>query len=489
MRVRKDVYQLPSGDQTLYWYARAVERMQALPQADPMSWTYQAAIHGINSLPPGMSGLWAECQHSTSFFLPWHRMYILNFERIVAMHVAELGGPADWALPYWNYTTSDPATLALPPEFRDPTLPGGASNPLYVALRNPIANSGGAVLGPRDVDLSTCLRSGGTTSPGGFFGGPPAAHFGHLPGTLELIPHNAVHVQVGAIAGGLMADPDLAALDPIFWLHHSNIDRLWEVWRNCDPWHQDLTSAYWLTGVPFQFHDATGTLISMQTADVLNLADPLLDYTYSDTSCPIAFRVTRPGPGAPAPAGPAAPAPPGPGAIAVAASATQMTAPQHELVGATRSAVRLGDQVAHVDIPTPVTPHAFSLAAGNQVPAAAAPARQLVQNVTLQLEQVTSSDVAPTYDVFLNVPNGDDPNQHDDRFVGRVAMFGIAQASDPQGLHGGGGQSFAFDITKLYHHLDDLHKIDPQKLRVSFVPVSTIGSPHVTVGRISVYFA
>jgi hypothetical protein len=29
---------------------------------------------------------------------------------------------------------------------------------------------------------------------------------------------------------GWMLDPSLAALDPIFWLHHANVDRLWEVW-------------------------------------------------------------------------------------------------------------------------------------------------------------------------------------------------------------------------------------------------------------------
>jgi hypothetical protein len=68
-------------------------------------------------------------------------------------------------------------------------------------------------------------------------------------------------------------------------------------------------------------------------------------------------------------------------------------------------------------------------------------------------------------------------------------MFGIKQASDPRGPHGGGGQTFAFDVTQLYHRLADLGEIDPQNLRVSFVPVSPLGVPHVTVGRISLYFA
>jgi tyrosinase len=480
MRERKDVYNLPPGDQTLDWYAKAVTAMQALPQTDPRSWLYQANIHGVNPLPTGMAGLWAECQHSTSFFLPWHRMYVLNFERIVAQHVESLGGPSDWALPYWNYTTSDPATLALPPAFRDPTLPNGLPNPLYVAQRNPDANAGDPVLSARDVDLR-CLRASGTTSPGGFFGGIPSAHFGNLPGAVELIPHNAVHVQVGLISGGWMIDPDLAARDPIFWLHHSNIDRLWEVWLNCDPMHQNLTTAYWLTGVTFQFHDSSGTPITMLTSDVLNLAAPLLDYKYSDATCPIAFTITRPAAAVPGPSGPGAAAPVGIGA--------PMTANQSELVGATLSAVRLDDQVAHVDLPTPITPRAFHLAVAKSAPPATATARQLVDRVTLHLDQVTSSDVAPTYDVFLNVPVGGNPNDHEDRFVGRVAMFGIKQASDPRGLHGGGGQNFAFDITPLYHHLADLGEIDPKNLRVSFVPVSPIGKPHVTVGRISLYFA
>ncbi len=162
---------------------------------------------------------------------------------------------------------------------------------------------------------------------------------------------------------------------------------------------------------------------------------------------------------------------------------------QQELVGATPSAVHLGDQITHITLPTPVTPHAFRSARDKRAVPATATAKQLVQHVTLHLEQVTSSDVAPTYDVFLNVPPGEDPNKHEDRFVARVAMFGIKQASDPRGAHGGGGQNFAFDITKLYHHLDDAREIDPKNLRVSFVPVSPLGKPSVTIGRLSLYFA
>ena len=225
----------------------------------------------------------------------------------------------------------------------------------------------------------------------------------------------------------------------------------------------------------------------MRTADVLNLADPLLDYRYSDVTCPAPFKVAGAGPAAPI--HPGTPAPPGPGTPAPAGMRIPVSTLQQELVGATRSAVHLGDQITQVTLPTPVTPRAFRLARDKYAVPATATARQLVQHVTLQLEQVTSSDVAPTYDVFLNVPPGEDPNKHEDRFVARVAMFGIKQASDPRGAHGGGGQNFAFEITKLYYDLADLGEINPNNLQVSFVPVSPVGKPSVTVGRISLYFA
>ncbi len=58
-------------------------------------------------------------------------------------------------------------------------------------------------------------------------------------GFLEHSPHDNVHGDIGGalnnvfnnrLAQGLMSNPCTAALDPIFWLHHANIDRLWEVW-------------------------------------------------------------------------------------------------------------------------------------------------------------------------------------------------------------------------------------------------------------------
>jgi tyrosinase len=43
--------------------------------------------------------------------------------------------------------------------------------------------------------------------------------------------HNGVHVWVG----GTMSDIATAAYDPLFWAHHTMIDRLWRVWQLSNP--------------------------------------------------------------------------------------------------------------------------------------------------------------------------------------------------------------------------------------------------------------
>jgi tyrosinase len=62
-----------------------------------------------------------------------------------------------------------------------------------------------------------------------------------------------------------MTDPDTAALDSIFWLHHANIDRLWATWLvdtganpSTRPWHCRS----------FRLRDATGSSVRMRVQEV-----------------------------------------------------------------------------------------------------------------------------------------------------------------------------------------------------------------------------
>ena len=43
-----------------------------------------------------------------------------------------------------------------------------------------------------------------------------------------MAPHNGVHVWVG----GVMALVPQAPAHPVFWMHHAECDRIWEIWRD-----------------------------------------------------------------------------------------------------------------------------------------------------------------------------------------------------------------------------------------------------------------
>src|SRR4029077_15681289 len=131
-------------------------------------------------------------------FLPWHRMYLYYFERIVRAAVIAAGGPASWSLPYWNYEKGFPSNT-LPVPFRSPRKADGSANHLYVGARNSLLNGGGQ-LPPRITSSSAAMSLVPFTGtlPRGFGGGvTPAVHQGRSTGQLENQPHNVIHDLVG----------------------------------------------------------------------------------------------------------------------------------------------------------------------------------------------------------------------------------------------------------------------------------------------------
>ena len=59
-------------------------------------------------------------------------------------------------------------------------------------------------------------------------------------GQVDLQPHGLGHVETG----GFMASFFTAGLDPVFWMHHANVDRLWETYAH------DLEHGYPFTDGP-----------------------------------------------------------------------------------------------------------------------------------------------------------------------------------------------------------------------------------------------
>ena len=247
-------------------YKTAITAMRALPASNPRSWAYQAAIHGTTVMPALTA--WNTCQHGNFFFLSWHRMYLYWFERIVR----SMSGVPSWALPFWNYrpTPADPAAAnrVLPLPFRNPA---NATNPLFTANRNATINNGTGSLSATICDPSVALAQTAFTGPAVNFGGNPSGS-----GQLENRPHNNVHVAIG----GWMGDPRTAAQDPIFWLHHANIDRYWNVWLKQGGGRADPTNNTTWRNRVFTFFRENGTQVTMTACDILN-ASAQLHYTYA----------------------------------------------------------------------------------------------------------------------------------------------------------------------------------------------------------------
>ena len=474
---------LDRWDPILLWYARAVAVMRARPLNDPTSWRYQAAIHDYirqidplatpGDVMPSMAEqqrFWRQCQHSTWFFLPWHRMYLSCFERIVAAAVVSLGGPDDWALPYWNYSPDQADARRIPRAFRDAQTPDGVPNPLRITNRNPGVNSGGVVADDDEVDIEVCLsepsfvaRSTGG-NPG--FGGPRTLfnHGGGAVGFLEQTPHGDVHVAVG----GWMGRFNTAGLDPLFWLHHANIDRLWTVWQRRDPLHADPADAQWLTGVSFDFHDETGAAVTMTSDQVMDTTVVPLLYEYDDVTDPLAAGGTR-----------------GPRRGAQMAE----EAPVPEMVGATDQPIVLTGKTESASVPVtaPAGP-------GRSRGAAAAPGR-----VYLNIENITGEGEPTSYAVYVNLPPGADPAEHRDLFAGILPMFGVAEATRSDAAHPGSGLQYSLEVSRVVRTLEARNDWDPATVRVTFVPRrrsvasessrAAAAADPIQVGRVSVYFA
>jgi tyrosinase len=483
-RIRRDVWKLAAWDPILLWYAKAVGAMLKKPLNDPLSWRYQAAIHeykrnkdplakASDVLPSNAEQLkfWNQCQHGSWFFLSWHRMYLSCFERIIMKTVHDLGGPNDWALPYWNYSDSSNANAKkLPKAFREAKLPDGSPNPLRVQQRAAAANSGAEVADDQDVALKDCLKehefSAPVASGSPSFGGPRVrAHSGGTAGQLERIPHGSMHNAVGD--GGWMSFFYTAALDPIFWLHHCNIDRLWEVWLRRDATHKNPTQATWLTTEKFDLHDQTGAVTTMSSSRVIDsTASPLL-YKYEDVSDPL-------------------------GGLLHAQplmKAEEFAAFEEgfmpEMVGATEAPVTLtGDRVTtSLAVNEPTGPGLFAKAAGK-------PRRR----VYLNIENITGEGYPGSYSVYLNMPPEAHHTEPEEHYAGLLPMFGVSESTDPTREHPANGLQYTLDITDLVHTLQAQNKWDPNKMHVTFVPKRRGAAKDETkapvkVGRVSLYYS
>jgi len=269
LRIRKSWYSLTPGERATF--ARGVRVMKSLPPTHPNSWYYQANIHGTRSNANVLG--WRTCQHGSWFFFPWHRMYLYYFERIMR----KATGDPNFNMPYWVSSGDN----SIPAEFRFPATPG---NPLFTPDRCPLVNAG-QHLPPVQTSYERAYRQNLFTAPENSsipsFGGEMSripTHSGARAGSLELGPHNYVHDYIGGPGRGLMSDPNTAAQDPIFWVHHCNVDRIWEGWLHVNRRHQNPVDGTWGRRT-FVFFDEFAKPVYLTADQVVNTAAGL-GYAY-----------------------------------------------------------------------------------------------------------------------------------------------------------------------------------------------------------------
>lgn len=516
----------------LLWYAKGVGKMMGRELNDPASWWFFAAIHGeyvdpetawypkpaalpgwgFIEGPPGVptsplpsqstrDKFWNQCQHGTWYFLPWHRGYLLALEAQLRADIVSLGGPETWALPYWNYFGGPQgAEAAIPPAFTEKTLPDGTPNPLFVTMRFGPGDNGQIYVPtpawldahPDDPDpqygvYDTCLQNtlytgtnAGTAWPG--FGGPDSHGFEHggaEHGNMEANPHDLVHGYVGGVSGqvgGIMGDPGTAALDPIFYLHHCNIDRMWAGWN--DAANANPQEADWRNGPARQFvmpmpgsEPWVYTPGEMQSLSGLN-------YVYQDAGQPkksathlLAHRLVTLG----------------------ALDTSSEFAPLADSMPLSKPAELLGANASPVQIPK-AGPVSVNVALHPVVQRNVtnslkfASLTNLPDQLYLKLENIRGTQDATVLGVYVDLPPQADGAAQRAQFVGSVGLFGLRRASVKHGAHGGAGLTFVLDISRFVDTLFVENKLSAQQIKVDLKSDSglPLSSP-IEVGRVSIY--
>ncbi|HYK43735.1 MAG TPA: tyrosinase family protein [Parafilimonas sp.] len=139
-------------------------------------------------------------QHGSTLLLPWHRIFLLLFEE--ALHNYH----PDVCIPYWDWTN--------PSEQHFPDWLSGILPTVHTPTRTI-----NVIRGLHDDSALSATVSG------------TASAMSQTTYDTFTTPINGIHGGVHIWVGGTMGTYDSPA-DPVFWLHHANLDRLWWMWYN-----------------------------------------------------------------------------------------------------------------------------------------------------------------------------------------------------------------------------------------------------------------
>lgn len=174
-------------------------------------------------------------------FLSWHRDFLLKLE----LQLQTLN-PNSF-IPYWDWT-QERAIPAWMGHFLPVVPVAGRKHPIHV--RRSLGKHGRL---PASAEINALIQHTGLS-------------YDEFTSLLEGF-HNDVHNWVGGTMGNIMISP----ADPIFWMHHAQVDRIWSLWQAnpadagkhptlsgadaiLDPWDPDTATAMQsITGLKYSY--------------------------------------------------------------------------------------------------------------------------------------------------------------------------------------------------------------------------------------------
>jgi len=178
--VRKDHRMLTTDEQNRF--LNAFSQINALAALGPLVDIHSNAVHQM---------------HGNPRFLPWHRIYLLRMEELLMMVDPTV------CIPYWKSSEEQAFPAWLLGFTPTVTLTSGP----HTVTRN----IGAFAILPNAAAVTAAMAN---------------ATFNTFAQALEGV-HNSGHVWVG---GSMMGIPT-APCDPVFWMHHAEIDRIWAAWQ------------------------------------------------------------------------------------------------------------------------------------------------------------------------------------------------------------------------------------------------------------------
>jgi hypothetical protein len=199
-------------------FVAAVQVMQQRPNATtPSTFDRLAKLHTTMS----------SSVHGTALFFAWHRRFLKDFENKLRAIDPTV------SLPYWDWAQDSNA-----PEqsyvWGARYLGGNGGGPNDVVQTGPFA--GWRPLNPQPHGLKRHWSNGTRIAP---WASPQSINsaisssgsYDALRRAIEPVPHGTVHVNVGGDMSTLNGSPN----DPLFWLFHAYVDKIWADWQNVHP--------------------------------------------------------------------------------------------------------------------------------------------------------------------------------------------------------------------------------------------------------------